>query len=246
MKIVLDNHIHTLASGHAYSTIKEIVDEAALKGLQGVSITDHGLQMPGTCSIMHFLSLPSLPSTIKGVQIFPGVELNILNDNGEVDLEERAIKRLTTVMAGIHPHCYAGDGTPEYNTRAYCNVMNNPYVKIIVHPGNPNYPFDIDKVVEHAAITSTALEINDKWSNPNSDYLPEGAYHMLEEIIKKCIEKNVYISFGSDSHFYNDVGDVNSSIALATKLGVPEALILNTSIEKYLNFISQEKTFCRL
>ncbi len=246
MKIVLDNHIHTLASGHAYSTVKEIVDEAALKGLQGVSITDHGLNMPGTCTRMHFLSLPDLPSTLKGVRIFPGVELNILNDKGEIDLEERAVKRLTTVMAGIHPHCYDGDGTAEYNTRAYCNVMNNPYVKIIVHPGNPRFPFDIEKVVDQASKTGTALEINDKWSNPNDSHLPEGAYPMLIEIVKECIRKNVFISFGSDSHFYDDVGDVRSSIALATELGVPEKLILNTSIEKYLDFVAQAKTFCEV
>ncbi len=243
MNIVLDNHIHTLASGHAYSTVKEIVDEAALKGLQAVSITDHGLNMPGTCSRMHFLSLPDLPATLKGVRIFPGVELNILNDVGDVDLEERALKRLTTVMAGIHPHCYDGDGTVEYNTRAYLNVMNNPYVKIIVHPGNPRYPFDIEAVVDQAVKTGTALEINDKWAIVDT-HGGEGAYEMLEEIVKLGIEKGVYFSFGSDSHFYDDVGDMRASIAFAERLGVPEERILNTCIDKYLSFVAQPKVFC--
>lgn len=239
MKLVLDNHIHTLASGHAYSTIKEIVEEAARKGLEAVSITDHGLQMPGTCTRMHFLSLPSLPKEIFGVKIFPGVELDILNEQGEVDLEERALKALTTVMAGIHPHCYAG-GSDEINTNAFLNVMKNPYVKIIVHPGDPKFPFDIEKVVRQAAKTGTALEINDKSVDPTSG-AREGGLPTLKEIVRECIKQEVYLSFGSDSHFFDDVGDLRHAQSLAEELNVPERLILNTSVEKYLAFVKQRK-----
>ncbi|MDR3172866.1 MAG: phosphatase [Treponema sp.] len=237
MRIVVDSHVHSLASGHAYSTIREIAEEAARKGLEGVAITDHGLMMPGTCSVMHFLSLHSLPNQVFGVRIFPGVELNILNPQGDLDLEERVLKRLVTVMAGIHPHCYSGV-TEEDHTNAYLKAMENPHVKIIVHPDNPRYPFDIERVVRRAAETGTALEINDKSADPDNG-VREGGIPILKEIIRECIKQGVSLSFGSDSHFFDDVGDFRASLKLAAEMEIPEGLILNTSLEKYVEFLSR-------
>ena len=41
MKILLDVHTHTVASGHAFSTLQEMVRTAADKGLQILGITEH-------------------------------------------------------------------------------------------------------------------------------------------------------------------------------------------------------------
>ena len=38
--IIADLHTHSLASTHAYSTIREMVDSAAEKGLKAIAITD--------------------------------------------------------------------------------------------------------------------------------------------------------------------------------------------------------------
>ena len=48
MRIELDTHTHTLASGHAYSTISEMIDAAAQKGLKLLGITEHAPAMPGS------------------------------------------------------------------------------------------------------------------------------------------------------------------------------------------------------
>ena len=48
MKICFDMHTHTVASGHAFSTFKENVEEAAAKGLYAM----------GTVSYTH-LTLPT-------------------------------------------------------------------------------------------------------------------------------------------------------------------------------------------
>ena len=47
MNLIADMHCHTVASGHAYSTVQEIAREASNKGLEMVAITDHGPSMPG-------------------------------------------------------------------------------------------------------------------------------------------------------------------------------------------------------
>ena len=42
MKFRLDTHTHTIASGHAYNTMTEMIKEAAAKGLELIGITEHG------------------------------------------------------------------------------------------------------------------------------------------------------------------------------------------------------------
>lgn len=57
MEILLDMHTHTLASGHAYSTIAEVAAAAAEQGLCAVGITEHAPTMPGTCHNFYFQNL---------------------------------------------------------------------------------------------------------------------------------------------------------------------------------------------
>lgn len=47
MDIVVDSHTHTIASGHAYSTILENALAAKNKGLKLLCTTDHAPEMPG-------------------------------------------------------------------------------------------------------------------------------------------------------------------------------------------------------
>ena len=54
MNYLLDLHTHTLASGHAYNTIKEMVRAASLAGLHMLGITEHAPKMPGTCQLYYF------------------------------------------------------------------------------------------------------------------------------------------------------------------------------------------------
>ena len=49
MKIELDVHTHTIASGHAFSTLQEMAQAAAGKGLKVLGITEHSPGIPGTC-----------------------------------------------------------------------------------------------------------------------------------------------------------------------------------------------------
>ena len=52
-----DLHTHTIASGHAKNTIKEMVESARSRGLKLYGITDHGVTMPGTCNEEYFSNL---------------------------------------------------------------------------------------------------------------------------------------------------------------------------------------------
>ena len=93
MKIVLDTHAHTIVSGHAYNTIREMAQIAKEKGLEAFALTEHAPQMPGTCHEFYFQNLHIVPREMYGVRLFMGVELNIMNEKGEVDLPESTLVR---------------------------------------------------------------------------------------------------------------------------------------------------------
>ena len=100
-----------------------------------------------------------IPRQIEGVYILRGAEVNILDDEGALDLPERYLKELDIVLAGLHSACFSGNSVEE-NTRAVVEIMKNPYVDIIVHPGNPEFPLDIDRFVEAAREHDVHVEIN--------------------------------------------------------------------------------------
>ena len=60
IKDVMDTHTHTLASGHAYSTIRENVAAAARKGLELLAVTEHAPRMIGSSQLIYFQNLAGL------------------------------------------------------------------------------------------------------------------------------------------------------------------------------------------
>lgn len=46
MRFIMDLHTHTVASGHAYSTLKENLEQAGLRGLLAMGISDHASVPP--------------------------------------------------------------------------------------------------------------------------------------------------------------------------------------------------------
>ncbi len=235
MNLVMDLHCHTIASGHAYSTIAEMASEAARKGLALMAMTDHGPTMPGGPDLYHFGNLIALPREICGVKILRGVEANIINAEGELDIPERYLKKLDIVLAGLHDICYQGEGIEE-NTMAVINAMKNPFVDIIVHPGNPRFPLDRDKITEAAIETGTLLEIN------NSSFLTsrKGSYDNCLDIAMKARKKGLMVCFGSDAHFSAAVGEFGKVMELVDKAGIGEEQIVNTSLDKLRRFMNNK------
>ena len=76
--LIADLHMHTLVSGHAFGTIREMAADAAQKNLQLIGITEHGPGVPGTCDPIYFLNLMDAPRTLYGLEILYGCEVNIL------------------------------------------------------------------------------------------------------------------------------------------------------------------------
>ena len=146
MKYIVDTHTHTLASGHAYSTIREMAYIASKKGVKLLGITEHGPKMPGSCHDFYFTNLRVVSRQMCGVELLLGVELNILDYDGTVDLPQNVLKQMDIAIASMHIPCIK-PGTREENTRAYLNAIKNPYIHLIGHPDDSSYELDYEALV---------------------------------------------------------------------------------------------------
>lgn len=226
MQIVADLHIHTISSGHAYSTIMENAGAAAEKGLALLAMTDHGPAMPGAPHAYHFGNLKALPETIMGVRILKGIEANVMDREGTLDLDETRLASLDIVLAGLHTYC-APHGSAEENTAMMINTMKNPWVDGIVHPGNPEYPIDEEAVVRAAVQYDVAIELN----NSSLTVSRRGSRPHCDNIARLAKLHGAKVMLGTDSHFAGSVGDFSSAVELINSHGICVGQVLNTSVE---------------
>ena len=230
MKTALDVHTHTVASGHAFSTLQEMVQAAADKGLQLLGITEHAPSLPGTCAPIYFRHLHVVPRRMYGVELLLGAELNILDYQGTIVLEEADLKRLDIRIAGLHSLCYT-PGTIDQNTDAVLGAIRNPYVHIISHPGDGTASLHFEPLVLASKEHGTLLEINNSSLNPVRNKREARANNLT--ILRLCKQYNVPVILGSDAHISFDIARYDFLYPLLQETDFPEQLILNDKVEAF-------------
>lgn len=234
IKPLLDVHTHTLASGHAYSTIQEMALEASNRGLQILGITEHAPGIPGTCNPIYFRNMHVIPRQMYGVRLLLGAELNILDTKGTLDLDETYYKQFLDLrIAGMHALCWQG-GTREENTDAMIAAIRNPYTQIISHPGDGTAELLFEPIVLAAKETHTLLEINSSSLNPIRNKAAAKPNNL--EILRLCKRYEVPIILGSDAHICFSIADYQYALPLLAETEFPEELIINDKPEWFLQY----------
>jgi len=236
MDIKVDLHTHTISSGHAYSTLSENALAASRKGITLLGMTDHGPSMPGAPHLYHFGNLAILPDELYGVRILPGVEANITNHEGELDLPVQYLSRMKIVLVGLHEIAYPG-GTSEQNTKAYIKAMENPYTDMMVHPGRPYFEMDLEHIAQMSAQLNIPVEIN------NSSLAKEkkGAWDNCRRLARYMAKYKSPVILGSDAHFWDRVGNFSHALELVREVGILEHQVLNTSPERVLEYLAKRR-----
>ena len=229
----MDLHTHTIASGHAYSTLTEMIRAAADQGLELYGCSDHGPTMKGTLGAHYFINFKVIPRELFGVKIVMGAELNILDPSGSVDLPESTLGKLDYAIASIHPTCYTGK-TMEENTAAYLAAIKNPYIQIIGHPDDGRFPADYEALAASAAEHGKLLEINNSSLSPQS--FRKNSHENCIAILEQCRRYQTHIIVNSDAHFFCDVGNHVLAMDLLKEVHFPEELVVNTSLSKAVEF----------
>lgn len=234
MNIQLDVHTHTIASGHAFSTLQEMAQAAANKGLKLLGITEHTPSVPGTCELIYFRNLHVVPRQMYGIDLMLGAEINILDGEGKLDMPEEYLKMLDIRIAGIHSLCYK-PGTMEENTYGMIQVIKNPYINIISHPGDGTAKLNFEPIVLEAKEQHTLLEINNSSLNPIRHKAEARANNL--EILRLCKKYEVPVVLGSDAHISFAIGIYDYLYELLQETDFPEELILNTDVEAFREYL---------
>jgi DNA polymerase (family 10) len=220
-----DLHVHSnWSDGHG--TVADVARAAKAMGYQYVSVNDHTRSL----GVAHGLTVERLEQQmgeidqlnrrLRGFRVLKGTEVDILSD-GRLDLPDDLLARLDVVVASIH----SGFGQPrDRMTGRILSAIENPHVDIIGHPtgrllgSRDPYEVEIERVIEAAARTGTALEIN--------------AYQERLDLndvnARRAAESGVKLAIGTDAHHVDQLWMMDLGVHTARRGWLTRKDVLNT------------------
>ena len=233
MNIEVDTHTHTVLSGHAHSTIMENATAAARLGLKGIVMTEHGAMFPSAPPEININTYRYLPENMEGVRVYRGIEADIIDDEGRVDIREMYLKALDFAIAGQHQLVISPGGMKK-DTGAAVAALENKYIDMISHPDQPSYSLDYKTLAKEAARLGKLLEINDQSLTHRN-----GAAENAAVLIKWCIRYGTRVCVSSDAHSAYGIGRFGTAIQVLEENGFPEELVVNATQARFEAYIEE-------
>jgi DNA polymerase (family 10) len=217
-------HCHTSYSDGS-NTVEQLALACKQAGYDYLGVTDHsqaaayagGLQVEDLARQAE--EIDQVNERLAGFRVLKGVEADILQD-GTIDYDERVLERLDFVIASVHSRFNMGE---KDMTARMLRAMDNPYLTIIGHPtgrlllSRDPYPIDLDAVIEKAAATGVALEINADPHRLDLDW----------RVLRKARDSGVNIAIGADAHSVAGLSYMEFGIGMARKGWLGARDILN-------------------
>lgn len=232
-------HCHTRYSDGS-ATVEELARACQASGYEYLGVTDHsqaaayagGLRPDDL--VRQADEIDEVNSRFSGFRVLKGIEADILQD-GRVDYEERVLERLDFVIASIHSRFNLGQ---KEMTQRMLAAMDNPYLTIIGHPtgrlllSRDPYPIDLDAVIEKAASSGVALEINADPHRLDLDW----------RVLRRARQSGATISIGADAHNVAGLGYVEFGVGMARKGWLGSEDILNTKpVSEFVEFAQKRR-----
>jgi len=239
IQLEADTHTHTILSGHAWSTLDENCRDGAAAGVRAICMTDHGPAMDGGMVWFAPNSFGALPETIHGVQVVPGVEFNIIDRHGTLDITQKSIlKHVRFGIASMHDITM-----PQLNkamhTDAYIAALQNPVVDILGHPGNAHFENDPLPIVLEAKRLNKLIEINN-----GSFKSRRGSRDICLDFAKLCMEHDVQVCVSSDAHHSSQIGKFPAALEMLQEISFPYELICNRTLESFYAYMKSAHPDC--
>jgi putative hydrolase len=241
--LTADLHTHTVFS-HGTGTIEENVLAARSKGIAKIGITDHG---PGHVGYgvrrWNFAKMRTeierLSALYTDMEILFGVEANIVNASGTLDIRPDEFAKFDYVIAGYHYGAIGGNPLANaiaatknlaqnksgvatkrqirLNTRNIVKALEKNDIKILTHPGD-KAPVDLLEIAVVCAQTETLVELN---TNHMS---------MTAADVRTMALAPVKFIISSDAHSPGRVGDFVRAVNLAYDAGLDMSRIVNLKV----------------
>lgn len=220
-----DLHVHTDWSDGT-STLAEMAEAARELGYEYLVISDHSQSLGIARGLTaerqreQRAEIDALNERWNDFRLLQGCELEIKAD-GNLDLPDDVLARLDLVVASLHT---SQRQDREQITRRMLNAVTNQYVDVIGHPSGrilgqrEESAVDLDAVIDAAATTGTALEVNSTPSRLDLD----------DVHVRRAIRLGVKIAINSDAHHPDGLDNLAYGVATARRGWATAAEILNT------------------
>ena len=238
MRYLIDLHIHTNVNPHAYSTLEENIRSAQEKGMRVIAITNHGPALQDSPHWWSLVNMRVIPEYVGDLRVLKGVETNIIDENGNFDINQRIYDVMDIILCGLHTvEAYGDPSDIIKNTRAVINMIRSQKIDIMVHLGNPQFPLEYELVVQEAVKAGVAIEINNS-SLKNSR---KGSRPNCKKILELCKKYEAMVSLGTDSHISYDIGEFKEAQLLIEEVGYPDESIINYSMKNLDKFLENRR-----
>lgn len=158
------------------------------------------------------------------IPVFLGMEVNVVDLNGNIDVGGEVLDRLDVVLAGVH-YLRSSETLPEMVARDYfetvVNVVERQELDILAHPfwyhedlSSYLSKRDLESFAKVAAEQEVAIELSGKYRVPP------------KELLSLCDEKGVKFSFGTDAHAPEELGEVGWAVNMLKEVGANRESLL--------------------
>jgi putative hydrolase len=201
---MLDNdlHVHSIRSHCGTMTYGEIVGRARALGIRSVAITDHALAFNANRFQFHIL-VKRFPDVVEGVRVYKGIELNVLDADGAVDVPVELLPFFDFVSLGLHPvdGCFQGEDAAANTAALLAALERNPWVDAVVHPTQRSHPLRFSRLLPTMARLGVAFEVND-----SSHRYGKADPSRTAEVLGRAVLAGVPLLTNSDAHVFHEVG----------------------------------------
>lgn len=210
-------HCHSTWSADGKATILEMAVAAAERNYEFLCLTDHSHYLRNGRIEEQWREIESVNARVAPFRILRGVEANI-TAKGEVDVPDEVLAELDWVVASLHTSL---DRSP---TERVLAAIDNPHVDCIGHltgrrlSRRAGADLDVGRIVERAAETGTALEIN---SQPDR-------LDMRDAHARLAGAAGVLVPITTDAHSTGALGYAELGIGQARRAWLTKEQVLNT------------------
>jgi len=220
-----DLHVHSSATDGA-NTLEELAVAAMARGYRYLAVTDHSRSLAFTNGLNderlkeQWEQIDRLNREFQNFQLLAGTEADILSD-GRLDFDDRVLSQMDVVVASVHSGFRQGQETLN---RRFEAALKNEHVDIIGHPTGrligkrDPYALDVGRVLELAADTGTALEIN---ANPER-------LDLNDTYIRQGRDLGVKFAINTDAHHVNSLDDMRYGVLTARRGWARKQDVINT------------------
>lgn len=219
-----DLHVHSEWSD-GINTLEELAQSAQERGYRYLAVTDHSRSLRIARGLTEERvreqqeEIRRLNQGFTDFRLLAGIEVEILPD-GSLDFEDELLAEMDIVIASVHSGFKQDRKTI---TRRVLSALQNEHVDIIGHPTGrllgrrDPYDIDVDALLQVAAETGTALEIN---ASPDR-------LDLHDEYIHQGIEIGVRFAVNTDAHDVYYLDDIQYGVLQARRGWAERSDIIN-------------------